>query len=516
MTLNTFHLAGHGGANVTLGIPRLREILMTSEKNIKTPVMTIPILSKVKEDAQKLARKFENYKLIDVLKEIKIKQGIVFHCPNSNNNNNNNINNIEKYRNYEVNMIMEHYKNIEEYFEMKKEDIIIILKEQLIPILAKQIHRYMKVGMIKNEITAKRATEEDGGGNRDSDEETTTMKYEVDKKKRKRDEDDEQDDSENEEKEEEESEQEKTYDEIYQKTDDEEEKYLENNEVESIENEEDENEKEEKEEEEDDGNNTNESTGNDNNSTDSGNSKEENKKKNKKNKNNIKNYKKEILERKTFIYNNITIDNMKFSSSKEENNSNFYFDLYIPYCQKNILLKNILNIILKKINIKSIKNIKKCYLLDKKADSGEKKYSIQLEGFNFQEVAKYSDLIDINHISTNDIGGVLNIYGIEACRSAIVKEIVNVFDVYSIKVNKRHLGLIADYITFQGKYRSFSRVGISYSSSPLLKMTYETTLQFLMEACETKSIDNGTTPSSRIMLGRPPKCGTGSFDIFQK
>ena len=89
------------------------------------------------------------------------------------------------------------------------------------------------------------------------------------------------------------------------------------------------------------------------------------------------------------------------------------------------------------------------------------------------------------------------------------------FDVYSIKVNKRHLGLIADYITFQGKYRSFSRVGISYSSSPLLKMTYETTLQFLMEACETKSIDNGTTPSSRIMLGRPPKCGTGSFDIFQ-
>ena len=45
MTLNTFHLAGHGGANVTLGIPRLREILMTSEKNIKTPIMTIPIIS---------------------------------------------------------------------------------------------------------------------------------------------------------------------------------------------------------------------------------------------------------------------------------------------------------------------------------------------------------------------------------------------------------------------------------------------------------------------------------------
>ena len=29
MTLNTFHLAGHGGANMTLGIPRINEILRT-------------------------------------------------------------------------------------------------------------------------------------------------------------------------------------------------------------------------------------------------------------------------------------------------------------------------------------------------------------------------------------------------------------------------------------------------------------------------------------------------------
>jgi DNA-directed RNA polymerase I subunit RPA1 len=41
MTLNTFHLAGHGGANMTLGIPRLKEILMTTPSNIKTPCMTL-------------------------------------------------------------------------------------------------------------------------------------------------------------------------------------------------------------------------------------------------------------------------------------------------------------------------------------------------------------------------------------------------------------------------------------------------------------------------------------------
>ncbi len=40
MTLNTFHLAGVSDKNVTLGIPRLRELLDVS-KIIKTPYMTV-------------------------------------------------------------------------------------------------------------------------------------------------------------------------------------------------------------------------------------------------------------------------------------------------------------------------------------------------------------------------------------------------------------------------------------------------------------------------------------------
>ena len=40
MTLNTFHLAGVSDRNVTLGVPRLQELLDTS-KNIKTPNTTI-------------------------------------------------------------------------------------------------------------------------------------------------------------------------------------------------------------------------------------------------------------------------------------------------------------------------------------------------------------------------------------------------------------------------------------------------------------------------------------------
>ena len=56
MTLNTFHFAGRGDMNVTLGIPRLREILMVASANIKTPSMTIPFLPHVTEKAKENLR----------------------------------------------------------------------------------------------------------------------------------------------------------------------------------------------------------------------------------------------------------------------------------------------------------------------------------------------------------------------------------------------------------------------------------------------------------------------------
>jgi DNA-directed RNA polymerase I subunit RPA1 len=73
MTLNTFHLAGHGGANVTLGIPRLREILMTASENIKTPMMTlhlIPGLSEQTIDA--FAGRFKKLLMSEIVKQIDI------------------------------------------------------------------------------------------------------------------------------------------------------------------------------------------------------------------------------------------------------------------------------------------------------------------------------------------------------------------------------------------------------------------------------------------------------------
>ena len=58
-----------------------------------------------------------------------------------------------------------------------------------------------------------------------------------------------------------------------------------------------------------------------------------------------------------------------------------------------------------------------------------------------------------------------------------------VFNAYGINVDYRHLSLIADYMTFEGTYKPFNRLGIKSNSSPLQKMRFETCLQFFKDAC---------------------------------
>ena len=77
MTLNTFHFAGRGEMNVTLGIPRLREILMVASLNIKTPTLSIPFLKGVSQKAKDAVRlQMNRTTLADVLESVTVTEKI--------------------------------------------------------------------------------------------------------------------------------------------------------------------------------------------------------------------------------------------------------------------------------------------------------------------------------------------------------------------------------------------------------------------------------------------------------
>lgn len=69
------------------------------------------------------------------------------------------------------------------------------------------------------------------------------------------------------------------------------------------------------------------------------------------------------------------------------------------------------------------------------------------EGVNLKECWKFGyNKVDLNKITTNDIGAILRTYGVEAARTSIIKEMSGVFSVYGIGVDFRHLTIIADYM----------------------------------------------------------------------
>lgn len=77
MTLNTFHLAGFAAGNVTLGVPRLREIIMTASRNIKTPNVTLTMQSGISEDeAGQLAKRLSCVMLDQLIMNITVTEKV--------------------------------------------------------------------------------------------------------------------------------------------------------------------------------------------------------------------------------------------------------------------------------------------------------------------------------------------------------------------------------------------------------------------------------------------------------
>jgi DNA-directed RNA polymerase I subunit RPA1 len=90
-----------------------------------------------------------------------------------------------------------------------------------------------------------------------------------------------------------------------------------------------------------------------------------------------------------------------------------------------------------------------------------------------------------------------------------------VFGAYGIGVDVRHLSLIADFMTHQGGYRACNRMGIDSSTSPLLKMSFETAARFLTEASLSGATDDMRSPAARLCVGQVAEVGTGCCQVLQ-
>lgn len=109
---------------------------------------------------------------------------------------------------------------------------------------------------------------------------------------------------------------------------------------------------------------------------------------------------------------------------------------------------------------------------------------------------------------------MLDLYGIEAGRATIIREMDQVFRSHSISVDNRHLNLIADFMTKTGTFVPFNRAGLKGATSPFMKMSFETTVAFLRDAVLEGDWDDLRGPSASLVVGRVGRVGTGAFDVL--
>lgn len=139
---------------------------------------------------------------------------------------------------------------------------------------------------------------------------------------------------------------------------------------------------------------------------------------------------------------------------------------------------------------------------------------VTTSGVNLRAMHDHQNAINPHRLFTNDIHAMLQLYGVEAARATIIREMESVFKGHSIAVDLRHLNLIADVMTRTGGFTAFNRTGLKGATSPFMKMSFETTVAFLRDAVLESDYDDLKGPSARIVVGRVGGWGTGAFDVL--
>lgn len=510
MTLNTFHFAGRGEMNVTLGIPRLREIIMTASKNISTPSMDIPFRPDVTEQEAAATRLLLNsVKLSDVLEHVDVQETLVMlestglrSCP------------IKRSCRITFNFLK--YKYFKGRFNVTPEQILKYLETKYIAFLCDVILKKTAALRKTNSLydhsvrvrenmakTAEESEEGDGeSGDGEEDSETRNRKdREAMNNARKAiaEADDES------------SEDEDTGDPDNQDTLSKKKAARHNQDAEYEEPEEEENVPNEELLEEE-----NDSAGAD--------EKEKNVSADADGKESSPVSRASSPESKSKEDRIKNVINLNESMIKD-----YDFDDSVKSLQASVTLQldlsakldfgSIVDETARKSYVYRVGQINRAFLV-KDSEAAKKNLDmdqmIKTEGVSFLTMVRFSDVLDLNRMYSNDLHAIAETYGIEAAAMAIRREIKNVFAVYGIAVDPRHLSLVSDYMTLSGRVCGMNRDTMSSQASIIQQMTFETTTNFLKSATFAGFTDTLESPSARIFAGIPSKGGTGFFSLLQQ
>ncbi|KAM5318934.1 DNA-directed RNA polymerase I subunit RPA1 [Glossophaga mutica] len=490
MTLNTFHFAGRGEMNVTLGIPRLREILMVASANIKTPMMSVPVLNtrKALKRVKSLRRQLTRVCLGEVLQKIDVQES--FRMGEKQN----------KFRVYQLRFQFLPHAYYQQEKCLRPEDILHFMETRFFKTVVESIRKKSNKASTFRSVNTRRATQRDldntgeSGRNREGDEEEE--EHIVDAEAEEGDAD--ASDVKRKEKQEEE---------VDYESEEEEEKEGEENDDDDV---------------PEEGNVHGEGAhrAQEPDEEEAGSGPEENsppaplERQSQKPACSQEPEGAEAVELRVraVLKSHPCIEDYQYDS---EESLWCQVTVKFPLMKINFDVSSLVISLANSAVIYATKGITRCLLNETTTTKNEKELVLNTEGINLPEMFKYAEVLDLRRLYSNDIHAMASTYGIEAALRVIEKEIKDVFAVYGIAVDPRHLSLVADYMCFEGVYKPLNRFGIRSNSSPLQQMTFETSFQFLKQATMMGSHDELRSPSACLVVGKVVRGGTGLFELKQ-
>lgn len=143
-------------------------------------------------------------------------------------------------------------------------------------------------------------------------------------------------------------------------------------------------------------------------------------------------------------------------------------------------------------------------------------WKIQTSGSNLQKVRQIEG-VDKSRTTTNNIYEIYQVLGIEAARSALVKEIIGTLEEQGLEVDIRHIYLVADLMTSKGFLQQIGRHGIAGTkTSVLARAAFEITVPTLAEAAVRGETEELRGVTENVIVGLPIPVGTGMIDVFMR
>lgn len=196
--------------------------------------------------------------------------------------------------------------------------------------------------------------------------------------------------------------------------------------------------------------------------------------------------------------------------------------------EEDVMLKRLEAHMLDEVTLKGVKGISRAFInnrdriLIKPDDSMVMKrdeercneWILDTSGTALKEVLTV-DGVDTTRTYSNSFEEILNVFGIEATRGLLVRELTQVLAFDGSYVNHRHIAVLCDVMTTRGILMAITRHGINRNDTgALMRCSFEETVEILLEAAASGELDDCRGISENVMLGQLAPMGTGEFDVF--